>query len=50
LQESFVYGPADERTAPTSGSIFSIDPTKPTGLSVLAKDYESDAAIAYGAS
>jgi ABC-type branched-subunit amino acid transport system substrate-binding protein len=49
LQGSFLYGAADERTAPTSGSIFSIDPAKPTGLSVLATDYTSDAATAYGA-
>jgi ABC-type branched-subunit amino acid transport system substrate-binding protein len=50
LQGSFVYGAADERTAPTSGSIFSIDPAKPTGLSVLATGYTSAAATAYGAS
>ena len=47
LEATFDYGPAAERVAPTTASIFSLDAAKPTGLSVLATDYESAAAAEY---
>jgi ABC-type branched-subunit amino acid transport system substrate-binding protein len=38
LSGDYEYGPAQDRVPPTVSSIFKVDPTNPTGLSVVEKD------------
>jgi ABC-type branched-subunit amino acid transport system substrate-binding protein len=41
LSGTYQYGAAEDRVPPIKSTIFSIDPTKPTGLSLVEKDIEA---------
>lgn len=42
LSGDYTYGEAEDRVPPTVSSIFKVDLSNPTGLSVVAKDVEAD--------
>jgi Periplasmic binding protein len=44
---TYTYGPAADREPPRTVSIFQVNPDLPTGLEVVAQDYESDATEEY---
>jgi ABC-type branched-subunit amino acid transport system substrate-binding protein len=47
LSGDYAWGPPEERDPPRASTIFEVDPEKPFGLGVVARDYESEAADAF---